>query len=315
MGLRGFIVFFSFSVLLLQGCVAVQTFPLAARSGDTITLAVGSPDGMTKNNTTVTFTSDSDALNPVDVTANIRTISKVYPDKMSTAWFGDHGNNLWGDLIPAASSHGSWLKVIVLDLPVSLPTGPGYFTVTVTPDVTYPYLSSHVSDIQISMEILPGTGVSHSFSYVPYSFNQNIIINPLSTLEPNKHVLIKPRVQVTSNEFPTYGAVEIKVTAPIVDSIGGATNNQPVLVVFDDQPNNLTSQKQSSWVRVGDEFTINIVSPVGLLEFYEARFAIVLTADNSLYSFAGAPLVNSIKYFDDSGVEVTGPVPSIVLNQ
>ena len=312
---RGLVVLFSLGLLFLQGCVAVQTFPLAARSGDTITLAVGSPDGMTKNNTTVTFTSDSDTLNPVDVTANIRAISKVYPDKMSAAWFGDHGNNIWGDLIPDASSHGSWLKIIILDLPASLPIGSGYFNVTVTPDVTYPYLSSHVNDVQISMEILPGTGVSSSFSYVPYSFNQNILTNPLSTLEPNKHVLIKPRVQNTSNEFPTYGAVEIKVTAPIVDSVGGVTNNLPVLLVFDDQPNNLTSQKQASWVRVGDEFTINIISPVGSLQFYEARFAIVLSADNSLYSFAGTPVVDSIKYFDISGVEVTGPVPSIILNQ
>jgi len=46
---------------------------MAARPGDTITLAVGSQDGMNASNTTVTFTSDSDNI-PVDLTPNIRAI-------------------------------------------------------------------------------------------------------------------------------------------------------------------------------------------------------------------------------------------------
>ena len=46
----------STTVAILVGCTAVSTHPLAARPGDTVTLAVGTPEDMTTANTTVYFT-------------------------------------------------------------------------------------------------------------------------------------------------------------------------------------------------------------------------------------------------------------------
>ena len=39
--------------IYLQGCLAVQSFPTAARAGDTVTLAIGSLEGANKNNLSV----------------------------------------------------------------------------------------------------------------------------------------------------------------------------------------------------------------------------------------------------------------------
>lgn len=66
---------------LLQGCVALNSFPKLARSGGTITLAVGSPDYMTKSNTTVQYISNSDLDNPINLP--IRAILKLRPDNTS----------------------------------------------------------------------------------------------------------------------------------------------------------------------------------------------------------------------------------------
>ena len=47
--------------LFISGCVAMQPFPNIARSGDTVLVAVGSPDGMTKLNTTALYVPDDAA--------------------------------------------------------------------------------------------------------------------------------------------------------------------------------------------------------------------------------------------------------------
>lgn len=310
--MRGiFVVLSLFCLLLIQGCVAVQTFPTAARAGDTITLAVGSPDGMTKSNTNISFISDSDPTNPVDVTSYVRAITKIFPDKMSPAWHGS--KDAFSNLIPKNSGHGGWLSVIILDLPATLPEGAGYFSITVSPDVTYPNTSTTIEEVQVGIEILPGTGVSNAFAHMRVSGNTTPEVQPLSTLEANDHVLIKPPLPFGVLE--QYGAIEIKVNAQIrVDLDGTTIPDRLIRVVFDDQPDNLVSQKQASWYRVGDEFTLNYVSPNASLSFYEARAAIVIKRD-AVHSFVGTPSFVSIKYFDASGAEVTGIEPAVILHQ
>ena len=77
------------ALAVLNGCVALQPFPMAGQAGDTITLAVGSADGMNSSNTTVEFfpfgtNPNTDPGIPVPV----REIVKMYPDKTSHAWLG-----------------------------------------------------------------------------------------------------------------------------------------------------------------------------------------------------------------------------------
>ncbi len=303
------IVFLLLVLNLLTGCVAVQPFPVAARAGDTITLAVGSPDGMTTSNTTVVYVPDSDPLNPIDITSNIRAITKIYPDKTSTAWLGKVG--VYSDAIPSASGHGGWQSVIVLDLPSSLPVGQGKIEVSTGAGVTYPASSKTVNGVEVNMEILAGPGQSNPFSYFPYSWSTSPIPGDLSLLEPGTQALIKmPSPQGSGGG--QYGAIQIKVNAPTTDGSGGSVSTGSIRVVSDDQPTNLISQRQTSWIRDGDLFTVNIVSPNAKLTYPEARFSIVLKG-NGL--FTGTPVIESVIYYDADGYVTTGPIPTVLVIQ
>src|SRR3990170_5091445 len=112
---------------VLIGCAGVQTYPMAARPGDTVTFALGSADGMTKSNITVEYFSDSAPSTPIDLTAYIAGLFKLYPDKSSRAWLKE------ADSIPGRSSHGPWMTVLAVNLPDQasgiLPVGPGHVKV------------------------------------------------------------------------------------------------------------------------------------------------------------------------------------------
>ena len=294
-----------FCQLLLQGCVAVQSFPTVARSGDTITLAVGSPEGMTVGNTTVLYISDSDPGNPVDLTTNIRNIIKIYPDKRTPAWYGS--SEVITDTIGSASAHGAWLSVIVLDLPAmpALPVGPGHFNISTT--ASYPSGAKDVNGVEVPMEVIAGTGSAATFDYWSFSFSSTPTPGNLDVLEPSRHVEVKPPFIAS---YHPYGAIEIKLHVPINTSSGSVSDNG-IRVIFDDSPDNLTSRRQATWVRNGDDFTLNIMSQTGDLYHWEARASIVL--QNVNYSFPSSPSLISIKYYDVNGVLDTGPVPSVSL--
>jgi len=90
--------------VVFSGCTMVSPFPLVARSGDTITLAVGSADGMNKSNTTVEFTG-SDGI-PINIPE--RQILKIYPDKTSRPWLYSDGGQSNINIPLTYPSHGPW---------------------------------------------------------------------------------------------------------------------------------------------------------------------------------------------------------------
>lgn len=102
--------------VLFAGCVGLQTFPIAARSGDTISVAVGSADGMNASNTTVNYYSDLDPGTAIPVP--VREVVKIYPDKLSRAWLSSDSESF-----SKRSSHGGWLSLLVLNLPTNIPVG------------------------------------------------------------------------------------------------------------------------------------------------------------------------------------------------
>lgn len=292
------------SILVLQGCVGVQSFPLAARAGDTITIAAGSVDGMTSSNTTVTFVSDATATlgDSYDLTPNIRAITKIYPDKTSNAWTA---SNALG--IPGSSGHGSWQTVIILDLDPAIPIGAGHFDVHTTAYTGNPFTLTSISDVPLDIEILPGAGVSNTFSY---KFFGNDISGTLSDLEPRKQIIV---TNAANGAAPyNYGAIEIVVNAPMEDGQGVALVNDDILIVPDDQPQDPISQKQLSWSRTESDIKIYIISPVGKLGEIQARTSIVVPGDTV---FTTSPTIVSATYYNVDGVVVTGPTPTVQLVQ
>jgi len=286
------------SVILLQGCVAVQSFPTVARAGDTVTLALGSSDQINVSDTIVTYTPDGGSS--VDVTANIRSIFKIYPDKLSPTWSFSTAAG-----IPTTGGHGAALDVMVLDLPTSLQSGTGI--INIQNNATYPVYSNVPSDVDIAIEILPGVGSPSTFEYLLFG---ETTTGDFTSLEAAPHYRIKPDFDpATATVFTpsTFAAVELIISgtlnaAATTDNAISVTNSLRVIV--DDMSTSLNNQKQVSWARDGGNITINYISPTGNMPYYETSVAVFFTGTN--YAFTATPSV-SIRYFDIDGYEVTGP--------
>ena len=289
---------------VLAGCVTVQPFPQTARAGDTITLAVGSPDDLKPANTTVTFVPDSAPDTPINLTSNVTSIFKVYPDKTSNAWMNQAAP------IDSSSGHGAWMTIIALNLPSSMPAGTGKVYVSTTGAV-YPNNAHAVNGVAINMEILPGTGGANPLQYLPYSWSTQPNTGKLSWLKPSPQVIVRVPQSSGYTSNVTYGAIEVRVHAQTQDSSGLPLTDDYLAVVFDDQQQHLNSRVQSTWSRSGDDFLVTFLSPIGTMQSYEARFSILVWPGYGS-QIVGAPTLTSVKYFDVNGNLVSGPTLELV---
>lgn len=284
---------------ILNGCVAMQPFPHAARAGDTVTLAVGSADGMTAGNTLVEFFPGNDPATVSPILVPVRSIVKVYPDKSSNAWLGVTG-------IAPRSGHGNWLNVVVVDLP-DLPVGSGIIRVTTDGEVTYPRFSASPNGTDIPMEILPGNGSANPFDY--YSLDGVSEPGDLWRLEQLPQVVIKPPVAAEGDaESVHYGAIMFNITVPMTSLDGSPVMDEGIAVILDDQPQNLTKQVNLFWRRDGNDFTISLISPLGMAS-YQSRVSIVPKFPDFPYKIIDVPVLNSVIYYDLNGSPTTGPLP------
>lgn len=285
------------SIALLQGCVAVQSFPTAARAGDTVTLALGSSDQINISDTTVTYTPDGGV--PVDITANIRSIFKLYPDKLSSAWSFSVAAG-----IPATSGHGASLDVMALDLPSSLLPGTG--VINVQNNAVYPVFSATPSDTNIAIEILPGEGSPSDFSYGIFAHTRT---GDFTELEAASHFRIKPDFDLDAwMEAPTFAAAELTISGTLnaaALAVAETQVNRELRIFVDDMSMSRVSQRQVSWSRNGGEIVINYLSPTGVMRYYETSVAVFFLPASS-YAYTATPSV-SIRYFDIDGNVVAGP--------
>lgn len=283
------LIFFSLiaALLLLEGCVAVQSFPTVARSGDTITLAVGSVDGMNKNNTTATFVSDVDASN---TSLAIRAIIRLRPDQTSNAALFD----LFVDTEDYYTGHSQWLTVMVIDLPTGLTVGSGHIDVQTTANTgTFNY---NINDIPVALEIIDGVGAPNQFSY-------NAGFDPTRDAPGNLSSLVAlPQVVFKSLDAKSdvrFSAAEIKVNIPTQN----ATTPEFRVVADDFYTKNSQDQLQMSWAKNGDDFIVNFISPVGGVEIKQLRFSVITQVDK--FITAPGPVITSVKLYSVNGVPVT----------
>lgn len=286
-----------FLAMTLSGCIGLKTFPQAARGGDTVALAVGSADGMSRANTTAYFVSDSNATQ-FNLTPGIRGIFRMYADKNS-AIYGVSSNTHY---IVDTSGHEPWVTVMVLDLPQGLPTGTG--KVHITTNATFPTIGSSINNMPINLEILPGTGTS---SDLPYEFGVGSSMpGDLTRMEALPYAQIMP-VFPGNTSWPTYGAVEMKLHVPT--SVGTALGSGKLRVLVDDMSVSTAADFSVSYRHDSNQdLTVMLLSPTGRIQYYEPRFSIVLRHDSNLtIDFAGTPTMTSVRYFDINGNQTAGP--------
>jgi hypothetical protein len=279
-------------IYILQGCVATQSFPTVARAGDTITLAVGSPDGMNKSNTSAQFVSNVDGS---VIALPIRSIIRLRPDETSNL-------ALFDGIVDAEdyyTGHSQWISVIVIDLPEGLTVGSG--VININSSASYGTLPVGINDIPVSIDIIEGTGIRNDFTY-----NNNFGgVGPgnLSSLEALPQAVMRPP-HLTQTVL--LAAAEIKVNVSL-----GSIPNRAIRVVADDfYTKNSHDQVQMNWSRNGDDFTVNFISPTASMEPKQLRFSIVLRPGNTFITDP-PPRVISVRLFDIDGepIELFDNVP------
>jgi hypothetical protein len=309
----------------LTACVAIQPFPHTVRAGDTVTLAIGSLDGVTRTNTTVNYYPDSDPGNPIDISSNIRSALKVFADKTSRSyWDTQSGLGLDTiDFMETLSGHAGWQSVLVVDMPTTLPPGTGYIKITPGAGVVYPLTQTKVGDVDISMEILdalPGSG--HDFEYRKLAYNTDTSIGDLAMLEPLRQVIVR-NIAGTSSYYNNIAAAEFDLFVPVVDQslvdVSNQVGNNDIAVILDDQTQLVRGQANLSWSRTGSNMKVIITSATGELPPNQIRFSIVvsnltLESSNGWRLGVGAS-ITAQNYYDINGNPASGPTPDITVQQ
>lgn len=275
----------------LSGCTALNSFPQAARAGDTVTLAVGSADGMSRANTTATFISDVDS-SVHDLTSGIRGIFRLYADKTSSLY--SVGSTT--DFIFDTSGHEPWATIMAIDLPPTLPAGTG--TVNIITTATYPTIGNHINNVPINLEILPGTGKPADLTY-EFGLGASLT-GDLTLLETLPHAQVIPTFP---SSWPNYGAIEMKVHAP-------TTAGARIRFVMDDMRVASPTGLNTLWTPrdANQDLTLMFTNPRGKLRDSHLRFAIVLLDNGDpAAAFTASPVINSISYYDIDGNLVAGP--------
>jgi hypothetical protein len=293
-------------LVLITACTGTSAIHHKARAGDTVFLALGSPVGMTRQNISAVYL-PADGSGNVDLTNNIRALFKLHPDKASLAYLNAANSYFsWG--------HEPWLVTMAVDLPYPMPEGSGTVKVNCIPasSCQYPNYHTHVNDIAIGLEILPGQGEPNPLSYMG-GFGMVRTLDP-ALLEQQPRLVLTPAKNTVTNDSTRFGAASIRINMPVATVSGGAVPDAYIKVIPSDLTASTNSQRQVSWVRNGDDITVYIVSPAGMT-YLESMLEIVLhaTANNVRSVFSAPPAIVSSVYFDANGQVIGGPSLAVAL--
>jgi hypothetical protein len=286
----------------LTGCAGLNPFPLAARGGDTISLALGSQDGMTKANTTVTLT---DSVGTVfDLTSNVRALMKLYADPTSGVYYG--GDTYTTSQLMYNTAHAPWLTVMALDLPTGIATGAANINVNTTGPQKTGIASPDINQLSMGIEILTGTGSSNGFGFFWTRNGQYQNTGNLPQLEPQPQYKVLPP-DVSFGTDAGYGAAEIKIQLP--QSVPQPDSSAMDVVI----PNLrlMTQSKcQMQWSAQDDMLTVTFTSMNGQLDILETQFSILSTMQTPFVITSTLPTIESVTLYDIDGNPVTGPAAS-----
>lgn len=284
----------------LFGCIAYSPIPTAGRAGDTIMLAVGSADGMTTANTTVNYQPDAGGT-PIDLTANVASILKLYPDPASPLVAGGQTQSVF-----SGSGHVPWLTVMVVDLPSAMPVGTGKININTT--AAYPTNSASVNIIPITFEILPGTGSPHNRWYnIGYS-GPAWIGGDVKAAQPAHSVMVRSKYPSSATWPDGYGAIQLKLRF-----VDGAPPSKGFHFVADDNTPYTESRRNVSYSVSGDQLLVMYTSAYGWLSYFEPRFSIIPIPVRAISSPppgtmpTAPPILLSVEYYDVDGNPVSGP--------
>jgi len=198
------------TAVLISSCSSMQSMSSYARTGDTVTIALGGTEDsnafveiLKKEDIVITITDSSQTTYPV----KLRHLFRVYPDHSSSYIFNTKsvagGNALDAYAAPLL---GQWMATVDLVDPVTLALPPlfeGEAIISVSSPTQldsfkdYPGWGwgwTNGSLASIAIEILPGTGTPNTLNYLgPMSHD------PIADLEPLPQIIIAPSAAPSVN--------------------------------------------------------------------------------------------------------------------
>lgn len=250
------------SLLALQACTAVNTFPMAARAGDTVSVMVGGSEQARKETISVTL---QDSLGQTWDLQALGLVRSVFNLRMDGRAVGMHYSSY-------LDSDSSWLigrhepvqTVLVADLPTNV--SPGAATMTIALNVNDN--SSGIADpFTVNIDIVPGTGSSDEFLRQADGYEGGRAAQ-LGKLEPAPHAKI-------TFDSTTIGAASLKI------GFNNATLNGNDITVYVPEaavraPSSAfgATQRMVYWRQDGQYLYVDVIAPQGITGKYLQIFVI-----------------------------------------
>ncbi|MHB1950554.1 MAG: hypothetical protein ACYCQK_03675 [Acidiferrobacteraceae bacterium] len=300
---------------LLAGCAGIQTLSNYARTGDTVSMAVGpTAPGLfiRQEQATVTLIDSANVSHPV----TLRDLFRVYADPTSSYSIRSVKNQGWSNPPYEQLStpyEGQWIAVVDLvdpstGSPPALATGSAQLT----------FSSPVTGTVTSTLTILPGTGALNPMATSPYVQGYR----PLDALVPMPQVTVTPS---TTPSVPLGGGTFTfdYVTANFTN---GSANTTPTVVLTSPDHNIELSSEQQALSNGDTQITVSILNPHGFQTdnstssgpaeqmslLRDLKFVIVW--DKSLTNITDTNWQNSLwlvsgHYFDLNGAPVSGLTP------
>ncbi|MEW6330089.1 MAG: hypothetical protein AB1560_01380 [Pseudomonadota bacterium] len=185
-------------LMLMQGCVSTNTFPMIARAGDTVSVMAGGSNLARKDSMDVSLTDSAGQVWDLKSLGLVRSVFNLRTDGLA---HGLHYSSYLELYYPWSFGHEPLQTVLVADLPTNV--APGNAVLTISPNVNddssgvgYPY--------RVNLEIIPGTGTSDKFLRKTGFGNQQAA--DLGSLEQSPHA----KISFSANT--NIGAVSLKLS-------------------------------------------------------------------------------------------------------
>lgn len=251
-------------LLVMQGCAGVNTFPMIARAGDTVSVMIGGSNTSNKSNVGVSLTDANGQTWDLKSLGLVRSIFNLRTDGLAN---GMHYSPYLDLYYPWSFGHEPLQTVLVTDLPTNV--APGNAVLTVTPSATddssgvgYPY--------SIKLEVIAGTGSSDKFlrktgfgSTMPADF---------ASLEQ------APHGKITFGSSASIGAVSLKIgfNSSVLNG-----NDINVYVPESTVRGSISSpgafgatQRMVYWHQDGQFLYVDVVAPQGISSTYLQLFIV-----------------------------------------
>lgn len=236
-----------------SGCTAVNTFPIAARAGDTVSVMIGGSEQARKETVGAVLTDSVGGQYDLQALGLVRSVFNLRADGRA---HGLHYADYLDSYISWSYRHEPVQTVLVADLPAGLNTGDA--TLSITPNVSDN--SSGVGEsVDIRLEVLPGTGASNAFRR---QTGNGSAAADLQALEP------APHAKLTFAAGTTIGAasvvLDVDQSAVNLDDLNIYVPESTVRGSFGDPGAFGDKQRMVYWRHDGDRLHIDIVAPQGI---------------------------------------------------